>query len=143
MATRIAADQNYGGVSRIYGLPEPSGTTDAATKSYVDTLISGLGGVVAPVAISANWNLSLSENTYLVNASSESLTGTLPPLSSNSVGKTFQVKKMDSTLNAIKVIVNSPTDKLEFVVNGSVFLHNQGDSVTLYCASVSEGWIIL
>lgn len=60
MASRIIlADQDFGGVARVTGLPAPSNPTDAATKAYVD----GLAGGSAATFETVSKNLAASGST--------------------------------------------------------------------------------
>jgi len=60
MASRIIlADQDFGGVSKVTGLPAPSNASDAATKAYVD----GLAGGSAATFETVSKNLAASGST--------------------------------------------------------------------------------
>jgi hypothetical protein len=59
MAKKIFTDFDFQSVSKVINLPSPSGNGDAATKSYVDSLVEGLAWKDScRVATQSNLNLS-------------------------------------------------------------------------------------
>ena len=59
MSRSILTDLDFKSVSKILNLPTPSGTDDAATKGYVDSLVEGLAWKDScRVATQSNTNLS-------------------------------------------------------------------------------------
>ena len=59
MAKKIFADFDFQSVSKVINLPSPSSSGDAASKSYVDSLVEGLAWKDAcRVATQSNTNLS-------------------------------------------------------------------------------------
>ena len=59
MANSVLSDQDYGGVTRILGLPDPTAPQQPATRAYVDSAIEGLAPKDSVrVATTGNVNLA-------------------------------------------------------------------------------------
>jgi hypothetical protein len=84
----------------IKEVANPEEAQDAATKAYADA------GTRAIVTKSANYSATGVDHTILANASAGSLAITLPSAAALT-GKTFTIKKIDGSGNAVTVMTSS------------------------------------
>ena len=103
----------------------PTEPLQAATKQYVDQLISSVGGSPPSVlTLSSNTTLNSNSGIVLVNATTGPRSITL---ASPTTGTILHIKKIDQTLNT--VTITPPTGTIDGLNNG--LLKFQYDSLTI------------
>ena len=104
---------------------------------------SGLTGVsiIDQVAkLTGTTNAASAARTILMDAQAGACSVQLPDADGRT-GVIYKIKRMDGSANACTIELSDASNKLEFVVNGSVLLETQGAAVS--CVSDGVDWLIM
>jgi len=122
-------------------------TFDAAAGSLAaDAFVgdgSGLTGVsiIDQVAkLTGTTNAASAARTILMDAQAGACSVQLPDADGRT-GVIYKIKRMDGSANACTIELSDASNKLEFVVDGSVLLETQGAAVS--CVSDGVDWLIM
>jgi hypothetical protein len=112
-------------------------TAAAYRRQLRSTFLSGIGGNLAVTQTSINYNALLTDDVILVDASSGTVTVTLPAASGNA-GKVYQIKKIDSSGNTV-IIDGDGAETIDEAPTLTTTV--QYEAFTLVCDG-TEWWII-